>query len=67
MLTRGDISFLEAFRVYYIVLVICFLSLSLNSALYVRRMNDICNQRKASFEQIAAVFKTIVKGNFLFR
>ena len=49
MLTREYIPCLEAFAVYYIALVICFLSPSLNPALYVWRMNDIRNQVKNLF------------------
>ena len=49
MLRREYISCLEVFTVYYIALVICFLSPSLNPALYGWRMNDIWNQVKNLF------------------
>ena len=49
MLTTEYISCLEAFAVHYIALIICFLSPSLNPALYVWRMNDIRNQVKNLF------------------
>ena len=47
--TRGNISCLEMFAVHHIAFAICFLSLSLNPALYVSRMNGIRNEVKHLF------------------
>ena len=47
MLSTEDISCLEASAAYYIAHVIYFLSLSLNPALYVWRMNDIRNSESS--------------------
>ena len=47
--TRGNISCLKMFAVHYIAFAICFLSSSLNPALYMWRMNDIRNQVKNLF------------------
>ena len=49
MLSREDISCLEASAAYYIAQIINFLSSSLNPALYVWRMNDFWNQLKNLF------------------